>query len=665
MEQQSGPGGPSTPQKPMPARPRPTTFWLVLPLIVAFVLAAFYFSGEQSRRSRISYGFFLKQLNEDNIAAARVNGSRIRGTFKEVPETPLEEAGEAKADRTLHKEFYTDVSGYPGLDLDRLLYDKLGSHYDADEPSDGTAVLMLFYLGMTVLLLVVMWVMWRRARDQFMGGGILAGFSKSPAKRYETGKQRITFADVAGLEGVKQDLSEVVEFLKNPQKFQRLGGRIPKGTLLMGPPGTGKTLLAKAVAGEANVPFFSISGSEFIQMFVGVGAGRVRDMFKTAKEAAPCILFIDEIDAVGRVRGAGLGGGHDEREQTLNQILSEMDGFSPNEAVIVLAATNRPDVLDPALLRPGRFDRHVTVDRPNHKARVAIFKVHSRDVPLDDDVDIDRLAGGTVGLTGADIRNLVNEAALWATRQGKDKVNMDDFEIARDKILMGPKREEVLAGKEKTMTAYHESGHALLAWIVPGGDRLHKVTIIPRGRALGVTQLLPEEDRLNISESELHARLVFMLGGRAAEKLVFDEYSAGAEDDLKRATQLARRMVTHWGMSDRLGPVAYRTSEEHPFLGKEFHEQREFSEHTAQVIDEEVSKILHAAADRARKLLEQNRDKLDRMSEELCEREILDEKEIEDIIGPSPNRASANGHANVPHKTPVESVRADVSAGSP
>ncbi len=337
---------------------------------------------------------------------------------------------------------------------------------------------------------------------------------------------------MAGLEGVKNDLQEVVEFLKNPEKFQRLGGRVPKGILLMGPPGTGKTLLARAVAGEAGAPFFSISGSEFIQMFVGVGASRVRDMFKTAKDAAPSILFIDEIDAVGRVRGAGLGGGHDEREQTLNQILSEMDGFSQTESVIVLAATNRPDVLDPALLRPGRFDRHVTVDRPNHKGRVEIFKVHVRDVPLADDVDLDRLASGTVGLTGADIRNLVNEAALWAAHTGKDKVNMDDFEHARDKVLMGPKREEVLTGKEKTMTAYHEAGHALLAWIVPGADRVHKVTIIPRGRALGVTQLLPEEDRMNIGEAELHARLVFILGGRAAEKLVFDEYSAGAENDL-------------------------------------------------------------------------------------------------------------------------------------
>jgi len=450
---------------------------------------------------------------------------------------------------------------------------------------------------------------------------------------------------VAGLEGVKNDLQEVVEFLKSPDRFRRLGGRIPKGTLLMGPPGTGKTLLAKAVAGEAGVPFFSISGSEFIQMFVGVGASRVRDMFKTAKDAAPCILFIDEIDAVGRVRGAGLGGGHDEREQTLNQILSEMDGFSPSEAVIVLAATNRPDVLDPALLRPGRFDRHVTVDRPTLKGRLAILKVHIRDVPLSPDVDLERIAAGSIGLTGADLRNLVNEAALWATRQGKDLVEMEDFEWARDRVLMGPKREEVLNGKEKRMTAYHEAGHALLVWLLPGAERLHKVTIIPRGRGLGVTQLVPEEDRLNISESELHARLVFIMGGRAAEKLVFGEYSAGAEDDLKRATQLARRMVTHWGMSERVGPVAFRTGEEHPFLGKEMAEPREFSEHTAKLIDEEVSRILQEAADRAHSMLAQSRDKLDRVAQALVTQEVLAEKDLEELIGPAVRRAEANGQA--------------------
>ena len=437
----------------------------------------------------------------------------------------------------------------------------------------------------------------------------------------------------------------MVEFLKDPSKFARLGGRVPKGVLLMGPPGTGKTLLARAVAGEADVPFFSISGSEFIQMFVGVGASRVRDLFKTAKEAAPAILFIDEIDAVGRHRGTGLGGGHDEREQTLNQILSEMDGFTQNESVIVMAATNRPDVLDPALLRPGRFDRHVTVDRPSLKGRLAIFEVHSRDVPLDIDVDLEQLAAGTVGLTGADIRNLVNEAALWASRHDKDYVDLSDFDYARDKLLMGAKREDVLSDQEKSMTAYHESGHALLAWLVPSIDKLHKVSIVPRGRSLGATQLLPEEDRMNISENELHTRLLFLLGGRAAEKLVFDQYSAGAEDALSKATQLARRMVTHWGMSDRLGPVAFRDSEDHPFLGREMAEPRRFSEHTAQVIDEEVVRLLRGAADRATEILKEHRDKLDTMAKRLEEVETLDEPEITKLIGPAPNKSAAESHS--------------------
>ncbi|HTU26211.1 MAG TPA: ATP-dependent zinc metalloprotease FtsH, partial [Pirellulales bacterium] len=488
-------------------------------------------------------------------------------------------------------------------------------------------------------------------------GGMLGNFGRSKHRITSKEHTNVTFDDVAGIEEAKEEVMEIVEFLKNPRKFQRLGGRIPRGVLLVGEPGTGKTLLAKAIAGEADCPFFSISGSDFVEMFVGVGASRVRDMFKTAKEAAPCILFIDEIDAVGRVRGAGLGGGHDEREQTLNQILSEMDGFSPNESVIVLAATNRPDVLDPALLRPGRFDRHVTVDRPNLKGREAIFKVHCRKVPLSDDVDLHRLAGGTVGLTGADIRNLVNEAALWATRQGKDKVDMDDFEHARDKVLMGAKREEVLIGKEKEATAYHEAGHTLLAWLVPGADRVHKVTIIPRGRALGVTQLVPEEDRLSVNEDELHARLVFIMGGRAAEKLVFNQYSAGAENDLTQATKIARRMVTAWGMSERLGPVAYKTTEEHPFLGKEFHEQREFSEHTARLIDEEVASILHAAATRATDLLSEHRDKLDKLSHALVEHEVLDEHEIAALIGPSLNRRSeSNGVVDIAPGGPVPAV---------
>ncbi|MEZ6070390.1 MAG: ATP-dependent zinc metalloprotease FtsH [Pirellulales bacterium] len=501
--------------------------------------------------------------------------------------------------------------------------------YDAEPATDSTMVFMLLSLGVTITFVVIFLMIMRRARDQFMGGGILNAFNKSPAKRYDESGRRVTFDDVAGLENVKTDLEEIVQFLKNPERFQRLGGRVPKGVLLMGPPGTGKTLLAKAVAGEAGVPFYSINGSEFIQMFVGVGASRVRDMFRTAKENSPCILFVDEIDAVGRVRGAGLGGGHDEREQTLNQILSEMDGFSPTESVIVLAATNRPDVLDPALLRPGRFDRHITVDRPSVKGREAIFRVHVREVPLADDVDLERLARGTVGLTGADIRNLVNEAALWATREGKDKVDMSDFEYARDKVLMGPKREELLTGIEKTMTAYHEIGHALLAWLLPAADQVHKVTIIPRGRALGVTQLLPEEDRMNISERQLHDRLTFMLGGRAAEKLVFDEYSAGAEDDLKRATGLARRMVTHWGMSGGSDRSLTAPAKNTRSWAARSTNKRDFSEQTGAHDRRRGSRILHAAYDRALEILTEHRHQLDLLSKKLEEQEMLDDADIE------------------------------------
>lgn len=656
-------GGPSAPQKnPTGSAGRGfPPLWLFL--LIFFCAWGVWYMSSTKQAATIKYGQFMDQLQQGKVQEVTIVGAEIRGKFRSPTaiQVPDAEASKAEGKEVTKPEVLTEftsiLSPLAGEEVDKIIRDKLGDNYKVLPPSDGTAMMMMFYLAISLVLLGGMFLMFRRTRDQVLGGGILSGFSKSPAKRYGAGDKRITFADVAGLEGVKNDLTEVVEFLKNPEKFQRLGGRIPKGTLLMGPPGTGKTLLAKAVAGEAEVPFFSINGSEFIQMFVGVGASRVRDMFKTAKENAPCILFIDEIDAVGRVRGAGLGGGHDEREQTLNQILSEMDGFSPNESVIVMAATNRPDVLDPALLRPGRFDRHLTVDRPNLKGREAIFKVHARDVLLADDVDLHRLASGTVGLTGADIRNLVNEAALWATREGKDKVDMSDFEVARDKVLMGPKREEILTGKEKSMTAFHESGHALLAWLVPGADRVHKVTIIPRGRALGVTQLLPEEDRMNIGETELHARLVFMLGGRGAEKLVFDEYSAGAEDDLKRATQIARRMVTHWGMSERLGPVAYRTSEEHPFLGKEITEQREFSDHTAQIIDEEVASILHAAADRARVILAANRDKLEKLAHSLQEREVLDEREIEALIGPARNRTpSTNGQ--------VTGVVADAGAAS-
>jgi cell division protease FtsH len=618
--------------------------WLLV--VVLMVLVLVYYSTNPGGRTEITYGMFRNQLEIDhNIKNVTIEGTKAYGEFKTAPVDPDAKQRPDGTYPKFEKNFVTTLPPMAMSDpsLDQHLRDQLKRDYKASEPTDNTFVLLLVYLLITVALFAGLWVLFRKARDSFFSGGLTGGFSKSGARRYDVSDKPVTFADVAGLEGVKNELQEVVEFLRNPAKFQRLGARVPKGILLMGPPGTGKTMLGRAVAGEAGVPFYSINGSEFIQMFVGVGAGRVRDLFSTAKETAPSILFIDEIDAVGRHRGTGVGGGHDEREQTLNQILSEMDGFTQTESVIVLAATNRPDVLDPALLRPGRFDRHITVDRPTYKGRLAIFEVHSKDVPLDIDVDLERLAAGTVGLTGADIRNLVNEAALWASRHDKDYVDMADFDYARDKVLMGTKREDVLSGLEKSMTAYHESGHTLLAWLVSGIDRVHKVSIIPRGRSLGATQLLPEEDRLNISQSELQTRLLFLLGGRAAEKLVFDEYSAGAEDDLNKATHLARRMVTHWGMSERLGPVTFRDSEDHPFLGREMAEPRRFSEHTAQVIDEEVSRLLRDAADRATAMLQEQRDKLDALAKRLEEIETLDEEEIERLIGPSVYKKSGAG----------------------
>jgi cell division protease FtsH len=406
-------------------------------------------------------------------------------------------------------------------------------------------------------------------------------------------------------------------------------------------------LLARATAGEAGVPFFSINGSEFIQMFVGVGASRVRDMFRTAKEASPCIIFIDEIDAVGRERGAGLGGGHDEREQTLNQILSEMDGFAPSEAVIVMAATNRPDVLDPALLRPGRFDRHIQVDRPNKKGRVGILKVHCRKVPLADDVDLQEVAGRTIGFSGAELRNLVNEAALIATRRDKTVVSMDDFEAARDRVLMGPEREELLNEHEKRMTAYHEAGHALLGWVLPSVDPVYKVTIIPRGHTLGTTQFMPEEERYSIGERKLRDQLVMAMGGRAAEKLVFDEFTAGAEGDLRQATAIARKMVSVWGMSDAIGPVAFRQGEEHPFLGKEMHTMRDFSEQTAARIDQEIQKFLREAMDRATSILSERRNQLDQLAESLLDHESIGKEEIIAIMGERTTEEPTEGAAIV------------------
>ena len=616
---------------------------LIALIIVGLIALLFFRNGEQ--RSLISASFFQKELERENIESVSIGDRQVTGTFKTRPAAEPEIVdGVAKVEE--------DEKGEPKKYLKKFVFNRgndLGSAVRLQEqleeagvpfdysPPDQTQNIInaIFFVGVPLGILFFLFMMIRRTRSDIMGGGFLSGFSKSPAKRFEASEKMVTFDDVAGLEGVKADLQEIVDYLKTPEKFQKLGGRVPKGVLLNGPPGTGKTLLARAVAGEADVPFFSVNGSEFIQMFVGVGASRVRDLFRTAKEHSPAIIFIDEIDAVGRQRGAGLGGGHDEREQTLNQILSEMDGFDPSASVIVVAATNRPDVLDPALLRPGRFDRHITVSRPTLKGREEIFKVHVRDVPLGDDVNLNRLAAGTIGLTGADIRNMVNEAALWAARQDKKVVEMSDFDYARDKILMGAKREEVLQESEKRKTAYHEAGHTLTAWHLDGAHVVHKVTIIPRGRALGVTQYVPSEERLSISKRELDHQLVVLLGGRAAEKIVYHETCVGAENDLERATDIARRMVTHWGMSPKIGPVSYKTSDEDPFLGREMHRQRQFSEHTQELIDEEVGRILLEADQKAEQVLREHRGQLEEITQALLEREELTEDELTELIGPS------------------------------
>jgi cell division protease FtsH len=597
----------------------PLTLLLVIGLFISLI---FMFNSPTYYGSQVKYSEFLEQLEKDNVKSVQFAGEAIKGEWKEVWERDGEK---------LQINFNTTL---PPMQLeDRSLLPRLKElGVDTKSEPAGIGRAMILNLVLFGMMMAFLWFMIRRNSDP-MGGGMMGSFIKSPAKRFQASEQPTTFDDVAAMDNAKLELQEIVEFLKDSTKFTKLGARIPKGVLLMGQPGTGKTLLARATAGEAGVPFFSINGSEFIQMFVGVGASRVRDLFRTAKDASPCIVFIDEIDAVGRVRGAGVGGGHDEREQTLNQILGEMDGFQQGETVIVLAATNRPDVLDPALLRPGRFDRHIAVEKPTKEGRIAILKIHSRKVPLDDEVDLEAVATSAVGFSGADLQNLVNEAALNATRKNQKRVKMDDFETARDRVLMGPVREEVLSDYEKRMTAYHEAGHALIAWLIPELDRVHKVTIIPRGRALGVTQLLPEEERYNIGEKRLHSQLVMMLAGRAAEKLIFDEYSAGAEDDLNRATQLSRRMVGHWGMSEKIGPVAFRQGGEHPFLGKEMHEQRAFSEETARIIDLEIQNILVTAGERATNMLDTNRDKLVALAEALVSAESLDTKEITELLG--------------------------------
>ena len=631
--------------------------WLLVSLLMLFFVYTLLFPGQRS--SRISYGYFEKLIegkqldgkpyrdgsnNEIGcmIESVVVGPSVATGTFKSKPrpEPTRNMKGELvqpKESDELEDNFVVEIGSLGDVSRSKL-EDKLreaGVPFQFERQTEPWVYQLMFLGLMTLGIIGIMMFMMRRQSQMMGGGGFLSNFSKSTAKQYEPNEAPVTFKDVAGLESVKADLQEIVDFLRDPTKFQKLGGRVPKGVLLVGPPGTGKTLLARAVAGEANVPYFNVNGSEFIQMFVGVGASRVRDLFAQAKDQSPAIIFIDEIDAVGRQRGAGLGGGHDEREQTLNQILGEMDGFDKTDSVIILAATNRPDILDPALLRPGRFDRHVTVSRPTKAGRLAIFKVHVREVPLAEDVDLEAMAEATAGMTGADIQNLVNEAALWAARKDKNKVEMDDFYHAHDKVLMGAAREEILTDKEKKRTAYHEAGHTIAAWFLEGANPVHKVTIIPRGQALGVTQMVHNEDRMNLSEQEIIDHLVVLLAGRGAESIIYGELTVGAENDLERATSMARRMVTHWGMSDKLGPVSYKMSDEDPFMGREIQKPRSFSEHTMEVIDEEVLRILTEAQQASNKLLTERRDALQAITDGLMEHEELDRYEIADLIGPS------------------------------
>jgi len=608
--------------------------WLWIVILLALVGTLVYTAGFSGAGS-IDYSRFMKIAQDGKFERVILRGEkRAIGEFKEGQVKALEDDVK-KLVRNNQIETQIPYSELKSGKITKDLSDFGVSYSQQEEPTGWIGPVLMVMLPVVILLAFFVFFLLPRMRDP-LGGGFLSNYIKSPARRYEKSKQRITFEDVADMTAAKSELEEIVEYLRSPEKFQRLGAQIPKGVLLIGPPGTGKTLLARAVAGEAGVPFFSISGSEFIQMFVGVGASRVRDMFKTAKENAPCLLFVDEIDAVGRMRGAGVGGGSDEREQTLNQILSEMDGFHPNESVIVLAATNRPDVLDSALLRPGRFDRHVTIDRPNWQGRLEILKVHTRNKPLADDVNLESIARKMIGMTGADLRNLANEAALLATRENKTRIERTDFERAVDRIVMGPKRDEILTEQAKKQIAYHESGHTLVAWFEPELEPPQKVTVVPRGRAGGVMFPGFDEDRMHFGESYFKAELAVMMGGRAAEKLIYGQIFAGAESDLKQATRRARYMVTHWGMSDRLGPMSLRIGEEHVFLGKEIQEPRDFSEETAAKIDEEVQRLLREADERAFEVLSTRREELERLVDALLEKEEILKEELEEILGDRP-----------------------------
>jgi len=582
--------------------------WLVLALIFLVIFSVF--NKQHGREPEIVFSEFMTAVDRGDVQRVTIQGHNIQGEYKN---------GER---------FRTFAPNDPEL-VKSLREKKVKIAAKPEEDSPWYMVLLLNWFPM--LLLIGVWIFFMRQMQ--VGGGKAMSFGKSRAKLLTENQHRVTFSDVAGVDEAKDDLQEIIAFLKDPKKFTKLGGRIPKGCLLVGPPGTGKTLLARAVAGEAGVPFFSISGSDFVEMFVGVGASRVRDLFVQGKKNAPCIIFIDEIDAVGRHRGAGLGGGHDEREQTLNQLLVEMDGFETNEGVILIAATNRPDILDPALLRPGRFDRRVVVPRPDIKGREGILQVHTHKVPVSSDVDIAVLARATPGFSGADLENLVNEAALLAARNNQEKVNMSDFELAKDKVMMGAERRSmIISDEEKRNTAYHEAGHALVAKLLPGADPIHKVTIIPRGMALGLTQQLPIDEKHTYPREYLLNNLVILFGGRVAEELVLNHMTTGAGNDIEKATDLARRMVCEWGMSEKLGPMTFGKKEEEIFLGRDFTQKVDYSESTAIEIDAEVRRIIQESYHKAKDLLKTNLRLLHKVAENLLEKEVLDGSEIDAIV---------------------------------
>jgi len=587
---------------------RHLSLWVVIGLVM--ILLYNLFSVRPQAVEELVYSDFIARVEEGSVDEVLLKGKKITGKFTDGIQFNLYSADDPE--------------------LVAFLREK-GIRITAEPAQESPWYITIFVSWFPMLLLIAVWIFFMRQMQA--GGSKALSFGKSRARLLSDSTVVVTFEDVAGVDEAKEELKEIIDFLKDPMRFQKLGGKIPKGVLLMGPPGTGKTLLAKAIAGEASVPFFSISGSDFVEMFVGVGASRVRDLFEQGKKNAPCIIFIDEIDAVGRHRGAGLGGGHDEREQTLNQLLVEMDGFESNEGVILIAATNRPDVLDPALTRPGRFDRTVIVPNPDIKGREGILKVHAKAIVVGEDVDLEVVARGTPGFCGADLANLVNEAALLAARRDREAVAMEDFEEAKDKVLMGAERKSlIISEKEKRVTAYHEAGHTLVAKMLPGADPIHKVTIIPRGRALGLTQQLPLDEKHTYPREFLLDQLVILLGGRVAEKLVLKDLTTGAGNDIERVTELARKMVCEWGMSEKMGPLTFGKKEEQIFLGREFAKHRDYSESTAIMIDEEVKNIVTGAHDRATDIIEENIEKLHLLAQSLLEREVLDGDEIDSIM---------------------------------